>query len=350
MLLTTIDAISFGDDDANLFLVDDLFLKANALKNSLLPRLQALIQHCAIQINKVYGIDVFQNSIISKYPNFRNQRVNDFDIDYMQAFAGIGGQRADKWNGFSNKNGKSITVLPFRLGFIATENGIQLLLENGWLKNINKNSFDKLLKFHFNHQEKITSLLLLSGMQLDYFDNQNPLLTISEHLSFIKNNDIIDMSFMGQNIHYPIQENTIYTLIRNFVIFYPIYDSYIQIAKGNNIRFNGLLEKLNQWLMTDNGIQTSCQKPIINQTVLIQNAEQHFKVMPSIRWRVFQRDNWKCVSCGRTAHDDVILHIDHIIPRSLGGTDTYENYQTLCHICNIGKSNKDDTDLRNQVG
>ncbi|AWY21743.1 hypothetical protein B0182_06295 [Moraxella bovis] len=68
--------------------------------------------------------------------------------------------------------------------------------------------------------------------------------------------------------------------------------------------------------------------------------------MPSIRWRVFQRDNWKCVSCGRTVHDDVILHIDHIIPRSIGGTDTYENYQTLCHICNIGKSNKNDADLR----
>lgn len=56
-------------------------------------------------------------------------------------------------------------------------------------------------------------------MQLDYIDNQNPLLTIPEHLSFVKNNDIIDMSFIGQNIHYPIQENTIYTLIRNFLYF-----------------------------------------------------------------------------------------------------------------------------------
>lgn len=131
---------NFNNDDANLFLVDDLFLKANALKNSLLPRLQALIQHCTTKINEVYDINVFQDSIINKYPNFRNQRMNDFDIDYMQVFAGIGGQRADKWNGFANKNSKSIMVLPFRLGFIATENGIQLLLENGWLKNLNKNS------------------------------------------------------------------------------------------------------------------------------------------------------------------------------------------------------------------
>lgn len=192
MSLTDIDVIYFNSDDANLFFVDDLFLKANTLKNSLLPKLQALIQHCIIQINKVYGIDVFQDSIISKYPNFRNQRVNDFDIDYMQDFASIGGQRADKWHGFVNKNGKSIMVLPFRLGFIATEDGIQLLLENGWLKNLNKTSFNKLLKFHSNYQEKITSLLFLSGMQLEYFDNKNPLLTISEHLLFIENTNIID--------------------------------------------------------------------------------------------------------------------------------------------------------------
>ncbi len=43
---------------------------------------------------------------------------------------------------------------------------------------------------------------------------------------------------------------------------------------------------------------------------------------------------------------DLILHVDHIIPRSKGGKDELDNYQTLCHICNIGKSNKNDTNLR----
>jgi 5-methylcytosine-specific restriction endonuclease McrA len=75
-------------------------------------------------------------------------------------------------------------------------------------------------------------------------------------------------------------------------------------------------------------------------------AEQRVKVMPAIRWQVFQRDGWKCVACGRAPGHDVILHIDHIIPRSRGGTDTLDNYQTLCSLCNLGKSNRDDTDLR----
>ncbi len=75
-------------------------------------------------------------------------------------------------------------------------------------------------------------------------------------------------------------------------------------------------------------------------------AEQRVKVMPAIRWQVFQRDHWKCVSCGRGSCDDAIIHVDHIIPRSKGGRDALDNYQTLCDSCNIGKSNRDDTDLR----
>jgi 5-methylcytosine-specific restriction endonuclease McrA len=75
-------------------------------------------------------------------------------------------------------------------------------------------------------------------------------------------------------------------------------------------------------------------------------AARRVRVMPALRWQVFQRDRWKCVACGRGSHDDVILHVDHILPRSQGGTDSLDNFQTLCDRCNIGKSNRDDTDLR----
>jgi len=43
----------------------------------------------------------------------------------------------------------------------------------------------------------------------------------------------------------------------------------------------------------------------------------------------------------------VILHVDHILPRSKGGKDEMINFQTLCDKCNLGKSNTDKTDLRN---
>ncbi|MRG44096.1 HNH endonuclease [Chitinophaga sp. SYP-B3965] len=68
--------------------------------------------------------------------------------------------------------------------------------------------------------------------------------------------------------------------------------------------------------------------------------------MPSMRWQVFQRDSWKCVACGKNADDHIWLEVDHIIPRSKGGKNEITNYQTLCNVCNIGKSNKDETDIR----
>lgn len=59
----------------------------------------------------------------------------------------------------------------------------------------------------------------------------------------------------------------------------------------------------------------------------------------SIRHEVFKRDDYKCVECGATK-EDTVLHIDHIIPVSQGGSDELDNLQTLCESCNLSKSNR----------
>lgn len=62
-----------------------------------------------------------------------------------------------------------------------------------------------------------------------------------------------------------------------------------------------------------------------------------------IRFKVMQRDGFKCRICGKSpANDpDITLHIDHIIPCAKGGTAEMENLQTLCSKCNLGKSDLD---------
>jgi hypothetical protein len=59
-------------------------------------------------------------------------------------------------------------------------------------------------------------------------------------------------------------------------------------------------------------------------------------IAPKVRWAILSRDEYRCVCCGRGA-PDVELHIDHIHPRSKGGSDFYGNLRTLCSECNIGK-------------
>jgi len=56
-----------------------------------------------------------------------------------------------------------------------------------------------------------------------------------------------------------------------------------------------------------------------------------------LRFRILQRDKFTCQYCGGTADRGYILHVDHKIPRSKGGTDSADNLVTACEPCNLGK-------------
>jgi len=71
------------------------------------------------------------------------------------------------------------------------------------------------------------------------------------------------------------------------------------------------------------------------------------KVNWRLRAQVLIRDNCICQMCGASPAKDpsVTLHADHIKPWAKGGETVLENLQTLCHVCNIGKSDMhDDTE------
>ncbi|MFM8856389.1 MAG: HNH endonuclease [Actinomycetota bacterium] len=67
-------------------------------------------------------------------------------------------------------------------------------------------------------------------------------------------------------------------------------------------------------------------------------------VPESIRYQVLKRDR-RCVLCG-AGTDSGPLQVDHIVPRSQGGSNDLSNLQVLCALCNRGKSNRDDEDFR----
>lgn len=50
---------------------------------------------------------------------------------------------------------------------------------------------------------------------------------------------------------------------------------------------------------------------------------------------VFVRDDWRCVYCGSGAET-----IDHVVPRSKGGTHTWDNVVAACAPCNHRKSDR----------
>lgn len=60
-------------------------------------------------------------------------------------------------------------------------------------------------------------------------------------------------------------------------------------------------------------------------------------VSKRLRYKILRRDQYTCRFCGASA-PLVLLEIDHVVPRSEGGTDAPENLQVLCEDCNAGKS------------
>jgi len=55
------------------------------------------------------------------------------------------------------------------------------------------------------------------------------------------------------------------------------------------------------------------------------------------RKAIYERDGHKCVECGTGEN----LTLDHIRPKSKGGTDDEDNLQTMCQPCNCRKGSKE---------
>lgn len=67
-----------------------------------------------------------------------------------------------------------------------------------------------------------------------------------------------------------------------------------------------------------------------------------------LRYKALRLNDGRCELCGRSKHDGVMLHVDHIKPRARFPHLELEptNLQILCADCNIGKGAKDYTDWR----
>ena len=63
--------------------------------------------------------------------------------------------------------------------------------------------------------------------------------------------------------------------------------------------------------------------------------ELKYDKIPLTRENLFKRDNYRCVYCGISGRAN--LTMDHVVPKSKGGKDTWDNLVTACKMCNAEK-------------
>lgn len=64
---------------------------------------------------------------------------------------------------------------------------------------------------------------------------------------------------------------------------------------------------------------------------------EHKLIAPQDKRHIYDQQNGLCAYCGQ--HRNIkYMTVDHIIPLSKGGTDSLENLQCTCKLCNRLKS------------
>lgn len=77
-------------------------------------------------------------------------------------------------------------------------------------------------------------------------------------------------------------------------------------------------------------------KRVIRLVNYVKISFHKTRVENPTRALIYKRDDHECQYCGSKKS----LTIDHILPRSKGGKDTWENLVACCTSCNIRKGNK----------
>jgi site-specific DNA-methyltransferase (adenine-specific) len=81
-------------------------------------------------------------------------------------------------------------------------------------------------------------------------------------------------------------------------------------------------------------------KDFVNTAIIPQRTDiQIIEPILSVKERLYKEQNCLCNGC-KILFDIRNLEIDHIIPKSKGGGDYYENYQLLCSACNKMKGDR----------
>lgn len=112
--------------------------------------------------------------------------------------------------------------------------------------------------------------------------------------------------------------------------------SIVDVERGFVIHFKGnaeIVEYYPTYFKTVNSNKVY-QKPSVIRANKFVNME--YKKVPLTRKNIFRRDNHTCVYCGNA--NTKKLTLDHVIPRSKGGVDKWENLVTCCYSCNQEKA------------
>jgi|LauGreDrversion4_2_1035121.scaffolds.fasta_scaffold120630_3 hypothetical protein len=113
--------------------------------------------------------------------------------------------------------------------------------------------------------------------------------------------------------------------------------SFISERKVLKMLWLGKVEVLSSWEESSSTINSFFNNPAVVR--LVYRNRWMPKIAKFNRKAILKRDYFICQYCGFTG-TATQLSIDHVIPRALGGVNSFDNCVTCCKPCNSKKGSK----------
>lgn len=337
--------VVFESKDIEIFKIPDTKTRIATVQNYFFPRLETLLHFTLALIQEIYEVNPYEKMTFVYHPSNRPKARENQDFYWVHI--GLSGKRiVNRELKFKRRDGKAFRLHPTYLTYKIDFEGaihVKLLPFRQYVSAEFISAVADLYRANYDALSPIFNLHQISHDRAAQF--------IDLKDAFVGETEDVDTnSFYSPTYYFPVsRDRGLWPSVLCFATLYPLLDAFNSLGEGETPRLPEMLDKLKAWHL----VQEPEEETEENQ----QNEEEKIPQIPELDsytyvragtwWTVLARDNWTCCSCRRSSKDEgITLEVDHILPRSRGGSDDIENLQTLCKKCNIGKSNRDATDLR----
>ena len=340
--------IVFELKDTEVFKIPDTKTRIATVQNYFFPRLDMLLRYTMEMIQDIYETNPYESMTFVYYPG--NRKTAKENKEFHWVHIGLSGKRrTDRDLKHKRRDGKPFqhhpTYLTYHIDFDGSMR-VELMPFRAYV------SAEFIADVAALYEENWAALSPIFGLNQISHTRSEQFVDIKD--AFVGNKEVIWNLLYSPTHYFPTTaQRGLWKLMVSFAALYPLLSAFNSLGEGTPVNLADMLEKFKAWhlelaeISLEGDEEDNQEAPADAEIANLPELDSYTFVRAGLWWTVLARDNWTCCSCGRSAKEHgITLEVDHIIPRSKGGTDELDNLQTLCKKCNIGKSNKDSTDLR----
>jgi hypothetical protein len=330
--------IAFEAIDAEIFRIPDEKTRLNTLQSYFFPRLERLVKRLVEKGRAVYDIDPLEDMTFAYRPAHRKDAANV--KDYAEVYIGLTpGKSSDALQVF-HEDGTPFLYSPSFLVVVVNPAGaLRMSFRPYWYK------VDAQFRRHLHAAVTECWDLLGPVMEMARIAPVAP-----QCWTPLRDTLLGSCRWDSPLLHFPLSESMWLGLSNlPFLALFPLLDTGARLARDRQVRLRALVEKFQRWVeefpedQERSGRAGAGGEQEVFPSIVLPDLDSYRMIRAGKWYQILARDNFTCRTCGRSAQKDgVVLHVDHIKPRSKGGTDDPSNLQTLCLKCNIGKSDTDE--------